>query len=50
MRVESEHDGRLLRLLRYSVGMSARELRQVRLVVIEHRDEFRERWNEHFGT
>lgn len=34
----------------YSVGLGARELRQVRLLVIAHRDEFRERWNEHFGA
>ena len=32
-----------------SAGFNARELRQVRLLVIEHRDQLREAWNEHFG-
>ncbi|HEY3354594.1 MAG TPA: DUF4160 domain-containing protein [Polyangia bacterium] len=33
-----------------SVGFNARELRHVRLLVIAHRERFREAWNEHFGA
>jgi hypothetical protein len=31
-------------------GLKTAELRRARLLVIQHRLEFRERWREHFGT
>lgn len=31
-------------------GLKTKELRRARLLVIEHRLEFREKWREHFGT
>ncbi len=31
-------------------GFKTPELRRARLLVIEHRFDFRERWREHFGT
>ena len=33
-----------------STRMKLQELRRVRLLVVEHETEFREKWREHFGT
>jgi hypothetical protein len=32
-----------------SVGYNAREIRRLRDLVVEHRDRFEEKWNEHFS-
>jgi hypothetical protein len=32
-----------------SVGYNAKKLRQIRDMILEYRDLFEERWNEHFG-
>jgi len=32
------------------VGMKTRELGRARLLVIQHRIDFREKWREYFGT
>ena len=36
--------------LAQSSGFKAPVLRQARLLVMQHRDEFRKRWHEHFRT
>ena len=33
-----------------AVGMGTRELRRARLLVIQHRIDFREKWREYFGS
>ncbi len=36
--------------LAYSTGMSSQDLKRARLLVMQHVNEFKERWREHFGT
>ncbi|MEO8382861.1 MAG: DUF4160 domain-containing protein [Acidobacteriota bacterium] len=36
--------------LHYNLGFSARELRVIELIVLEHRREFAEAWDAYFGT
>ena len=33
-----------------AVGLGTRELRRARLLVIQHRIDFREKWRDYFGT
>jgi len=36
--------------LHYNIGFSARELRAVEIIVVDHRQEFVEAWDAYFGT
>lgn len=36
--------------LAYNLGFRAKELREIRRIVVEHAQEFLEAWNEYFGT
>ena len=35
--------------LAYNDGMTSAEVRELQQVVVEHRDEFQEKWHEYFG-
>jgi len=37
-------------VLEFNIGFRAKELRDVRRLVVEHASEFREAWNEHFSA